>query len=124
MIMDRSDALGKLLDDFFGAIMDERFSEAERILNEINEKIVLEDEEFKRGFMRGLKGILIMQRSKEQYTFLSTLKLNDPNYLRECYEEFSRGAKNRLRLSYDRGYFSALAEFVHFLLRNIKSNMA
>lgn len=108
-----------LLKDFFMAISSRRLNEAEKILQEIVGRIEI-DSEFKRGFLQGLKGIFHMCRSNNQYTFLSILNSIGVDRLREFYDEFMNNAKRRLRPDYDKGYFSALAEYLHFLLNNVK----
>ncbi|MEM1586353.1 MAG: hypothetical protein QXX99_04780 [Candidatus Bathyarchaeia archaeon] len=110
----------KLINDFFGALLGKKFSEAERILQEVEGKIG-EDSEFKRGFLQGLRGILYMYRSDDQYTFLSTLDLDNIDALKKYYNEFLGNSKKRLHSDYDRGYFSALAEYIRFVLRSIGS---
>jgi len=117
--MDRSGIPKQLLNDFFKAVSDKKFSEAEKILQEIEGKVESESE-FRRGFIQGLKGILYMSRSNEQYTFLSTLNLDNIDLLREYYEEFLENSKKKLRPNYDKGYFLALAEYIHFLLKNVE----
>lgn len=112
---------GKALSDFFEAVLGKRWNEAEKILQEIGESIKGENSEFKRGFLQGLKGILYMQRSNEQYTFIETLNTKDVDLLKEYHREFLENSKKRLRPDYDRGYFLALAEYLSFLVKRAES---
>lgn len=123
--MNRDVTASQLLGDFFRAILSKKFNEAEKILHEMEGEAKGGDNEFKRGFMQGLKGILYMQRSNEQHTFLSTLDLNNIDLLREHYREFLENSRKKLRSDYDEGYFSALTEYIHFCLEtpNPKKNI-
>jgi len=111
-----------LLNSFFQHISDRRFTEAEKCLQEIDEKIREKDyNDFKRGFIQALKGILIMLRSNDQSTFLNNLDLSNIENLKKYYGEFSSNANNGLHANYDRGYFSALAEYVLFAIKRAQS---
>ncbi|MEM1515278.1 MAG: hypothetical protein QXH24_04420 [Candidatus Bathyarchaeia archaeon] len=114
--------IGRILNEFFKAVLNKKFGDAERILQEIVERVGA-DSEFKRGFMQGLKGILNMYRLNDQYTFLNTLNLTDVNTLREYYDDFLENLKKRLRTDYDRGYFLALAKYLYFCLKNIETRI-
>jgi hypothetical protein len=111
-----------LLNSFFQYILDRKFTEAERCLQEIDEKVRGKDyNDYKRGFMQALKGILIMLRSNDQNTFLSNLDINDIENLKRYYREFSSSANDGLNADYDRGYFSALAEYMFFIIKHAES---
>lgn len=113
----------QLLNIFFKAAIDRKFTEAEKILQEIEEKSKGdEDSEFKRGFIQALKGIITMQRSNDQFTILSNLDLSDIETLKKYYSKFSANAKSKLHADYDRGYFLALAEYMLFALRYAKTS--
>lgn len=110
-----------LLNDVFQSIIERRFTEAERRLEKIETKIREKDyNDFKRGFIQALKGILLMYRSDDQDVFLRHIDLKDTNVLKKYYEEFSKNARNRLHADYDRGYFSALAKYMFFLFKRAK----
>ncbi|MEM2273198.1 MAG: hypothetical protein QXX56_03145 [Candidatus Bathyarchaeia archaeon] len=111
----------KILNEFFETILNRRFSEADKVLQEIERKIGEVDNNFKRGFLQGLKGILYMYRSNDQDTFLSTLDLTNINALKKYYSEFLEDSKKKLHSDYDRGYFSALAGYIRFILKSIES---
>lgn len=113
----------QLLNIFFKAVIDRKFTEAEKILQEMEEKSKgNEASEFKRGFILGLKGIIIMQRSNDQFTILSNLDLSNIEMLKKYYSIFSANAKSKLHADYDRGYFLALAEYTLFALRYTKTS--
>lgn len=107
-----------LLNNIFQLIMDRRLSEAERNVDEVAVK--LEEggrDEFKRGFIKALKGIILMYRSNEQETFIRALDPNNIDSLRRYLEEFLRNSRDMLYGEYDRGYFLALANYIRFILR-------
>lgn len=111
-----------LLNIFFKSILDRKFTEAEKVLQEIEEKSKEnENSEFKQGFIQALRGIIIMYRTNDQTTFLGNLDLYNVEILKKYYGEFSENAKSKLHADYDRGYFSALAEYMLFALRHTEA---
>ncbi|MBS7640009.1 MAG: hypothetical protein QW804_03080 [Candidatus Bathyarchaeia archaeon] len=111
-----------LLNNIFQLIMDRRFSEAERNLDEVVAKLGEEGrDEFKRGFIKALKGIILMYRSNEQESFIRTLDPNNIDSLKRYLEEFTRNSRDMLQGEYDRGYFLALANYIRFMLRRAGS---
>jgi len=114
-----------LLNRIFQSILERRFTEAERRLEEIETKIRGKNyDEFKRGFIQALKGMILMHRSNDRDTFLNNIDLKDTNALKKYYREFSKNAENRLHADYDRGYFLALAKYMSFILKQAKSKGA
>lgn len=112
-----------LLNGFFQLILERRLSEAERSLEEIETRIRAEGlNEFNRGFIRALKGIILMHRSNDQYVFLSSLNPNNIDALNKYYQEFTRDAGNMLHGDYDRGYFLAMAKYIYFMLKHAESS--
>jgi len=111
-----------LLNRIFQSMLERRFTEAERRLEEIETKIREKNyNEFKRGFIQALKGMILMYRSNDRDTFLNNIDLKDVNVLKKYYREFSKNAENRLHADYDRGYFFALAKYIFFILKQTKS---
>lgn len=110
----------RLLSNVFQHILSRRFADAERSIDELEVKIRERGySEFASGFICALKGIVLMYRAGEQDTFISKLDLNNEIMLKKYYREFSEHSKNKLHADYDCGYFSAMAEFVRFALKNI-----
>ncbi len=107
-----------LLNRVFQSILERRFAEAERRLGELETKIREKDyNEFKRGFMQALKGMILMYRSNDKDTFLNNIDPQDIQAIKKYYKEFSKNAENRLHGDYDRGYFLALAKYMFFMLK-------
>jgi len=78
----------------------------------------VEENEWNRGYIQALEGMLSAQRSKEDsYAFLPNLEFNDKKELRKHRQEFLRYATDRLHADYDRGFFSAWAEYMRVLVR-------
>jgi len=110
-----------LLNRIFQSVLERKFTEAERNLEKIRAKIEKKDiGEFERGFMRGLTGIILMHRSNSPDTFLNNLNPKNTKVLKKYYEEFSKNAENKLHAPYDRGYFSALTEYMRFMVKRAK----
>ncbi len=109
-----------LLSNIFQHILSRRFADAERGIDDLEVKIREKGySEFASGFICALKGIVLMYRAGEQDTFISKLDLNNASMLKKYHREFLEHSKNKLHADYDCGYFSAMAEFVHFALRNV-----
>lgn len=98
---------------FFQLVTRRRFAESERILERLKEKA--SKTEWNRGYFRALYGILLAQRSNYPYVFLSSLDFSDKDKLRNYRREFLKHAKNRLHSDYDRGFFSAWADYMRIL---------
>jgi len=98
---------------FFQLVTRRRFAEAKRILERLKEKA--SKTEWNRGYFRALYGILLARRSNDPYVFLSSLDFGDKDTLRDYRREFLKHAKNRLHSDYDRGFFSAWADYMRIL---------
>ena len=101
---------------FFQLINSRQFTEAERELQRLKQKI--QKTEWNRGYYRALYGILLARKSNnDQYVFLSSANLNDKNALQHLRREFLKHMQNRLHGDYDRGFFSAWADYARLLLK-------
>ena len=120
---DKPPISGVTLNNILKNILERRFTEAGRIIDRMESRIKEKGySDFARGFIYGLKGIILMYRMRNRNTFISRLDLNDVNLLKKYYREFSEHAKNKLHGDYDRGYFSALAKFMFFALKNAEKS--
>jgi len=105
-----------LATQYFQLVAKRQFAEAERILERI--KLKAEKTERNRGYIQALHGILLSNKSSnDQYTFLSNISLNDKASLEKHRREFLKHTRNSLHAEYDRGFFSAWADFTRVLLR-------
>jgi len=105
-----------LVTQFFQLVAKRQFAEAERILERV--KLKVEKTERNRGYLQALHGILLSNKSNnDQYTFLSNISLNDKTALEKHRREFLKHTRDSLHAEYDRGFFSAWADFTRVLLK-------
>jgi len=101
---------------FFQLVTKRQFAEAERVLERLKKR--MQRTEWNRGYFRALRGILLARKSNDdRYAFLSTLNFNDKEVLQNYRREFLRNARDRIHADYDRGFFSAWADFMRVLLK-------
>jgi len=99
---------------FFQLITTRQFAEAERILERIKQKITLSERN--RGYYQALYGMLLTQRNNDdRYAFLTNLNMSTKKELHESRREFLRQSEHRLHADYDRGFFSAWADYMRIL---------
>ena len=101
---------------FFQLVENRQFAEAERELERIKQK--MENNEWNKGYLRALNGILLsVKMNDDQYSILSKINSKDGKTLKEYRKEFLRQVNNRLREEYDKGFFSAWADYTRVLIR-------
>jgi len=101
---------------FFQLVTKRQFAEAERILEDLRTKT--QKTEWNRGYLRALRGMLIVKRSiNDRYAFLPTIDLNNKDQLQSYRREFLKHTTSKLHADYDRGFFSAWADYLHILLK-------
>lgn len=101
---------------FFQLVTNRRFAEAERTLERI--KLKIHETEWNRGYFQALQGIVLATKANDdQYVFLSNVDTNDENELKHHRREFLKSAKDKLHADYDRGFFSAWADYMRALKR-------
>jgi len=105
-----------LVTRFFQLVTNKRFAEAERELQRLKRKT--QKTEWNRGYYKALYGILIARKANgDQYAFVSNLDLEDLDLIESYREEFLKHVKNRLHDEYDRGFFSAWADYMRVILK-------
>ena len=104
-----------LVTRFAQLLVNKQFAEAERELERLKQK--MHKTEWNRGYFRALYGMLLIRRSNnsDSYSFFSKLDLNDKEVLQAYRREFLNHVKNRLHGDFDRGFFSAWADFTRVL---------
>jgi hypothetical protein len=103
---------------YFQLINSRQFTEAQRELQRIKEKIPRT--EWTRGYYRALLGMLLAQKHNgNQYTFLNTINTVDKTALKRYKAEFQAQTQNRFHDEYDRGYFTAWQDYTRLLLKTI-----
>ena len=106
-----------LVTRYFQLIVSRQFTEAERELERIKQK--MQKTEWNRGYFRALYGMLLSRKSgaTDEYAFFSKLDLSDTAALHACRKEFLGHMRNGLHGDFDRGYFSAWADCMRILTR-------
>jgi len=112
-----------LITRLFQLVSERKFAEAERVLERITVRMRKgEQQEYNRGYLEALGGIVLTQRSgSESYEFFSALNLRDADALKKHYRDFLNQTKSRFHADYDRGYFSALADYMRVAQRTAQS---
>ncbi len=101
---------------FFQLVTERKFAEAERILERIMLKV--QETEWNKGYFQALNGILLAQKSNDdQYAFLPNLSFSNEEELRKHRREFLKQARNKIQADYDRGFFSAWADYMRVSIR-------
>jgi len=99
---------------FFQLAAKRQFAEAERVLERLKERI--QKTRWNKGYFRALQGILLAQKSNnDRYAFLSNMHPTTKEELKNYRHDFIRQAKNSLHADYDRGFFSAWADYMRVL---------
>jgi hypothetical protein len=106
-----------LVTRYFQLVVNRQFTEAERELERIKQKI--HKTEWNRGYWRALYGMMLARKSNnnDSYAFFSKLELNDKTALHDYRREFQDHVKNGLHGDFDRGFFSAWADCMRVLSR-------
>lgn len=101
---------------FFQLITTRQFAEAERVLERIKQKITMSERN--RGYYQALYGMLLTQRNNDdRYAFLTNMDMSIKKELHESRREFLRQSEHLLNADYDRGFFSAWADYMRILLK-------
>jgi len=99
---------------FFQLVTTRQFAEAERVLERLKQKTQMNERN--RGYFQALYGMLLAQRNNDdRYAFLSNLNIKDKIELHAYRREFLRQSEHRLHADYDRGFFSAWADYMRIL---------
>jgi len=99
---------------FFQLVTTRQFAEAERVLERLKQKMQMSERN--RGYFQALYGMLLAQRNNDdRYAFLSSLNLSNKKELKAYRQEFLRQSERRLNADYDRGFFSAWADYMRIL---------
>ena len=106
-----------LVTRYFQLIVARQFSEAERELERVKQKMQKTD--WNRGYFRALYGIYLARKNSatDDYAFLSKIDLSDKVALHTYRKEFLEHMGNGLHGDFDRGYFSAWADCMRILTR-------
>ena len=105
---------------FFQLVRERQFAEAERILERL--KLKGQKNERDRGYLQALNGIFLASKSNnDQYLFLSNVNLKDKGELEKHRRESLKHTRDSLNTEYDRGFFSAWADYMRILIKLAES---
>ena len=106
-----------LVSRYFQLIVSRQFTEAERELERVKQKMQKTD--WNRGYFRALYGMYLSRKNSatDDYAFFSKLDLSDKPTLHAYRKEFLEHMQNGLHGDFDRGYFSAWADCMRILTR-------
>jgi hypothetical protein len=112
-----------LVTRYFQLLADRQFTEAERELDRIKQK--MQKTEWNKGYFRALFGMFLSRKANgDVYAFFAKLDLSDKAALHYYRREFLDHVGNKLHGDFDRGYFSAWADCMRVLSRmNILSTV-
>jgi len=98
----------------FQLALEKQFEEAENLLEKLKGKI--RKNEWNRGYTQALSGIILTRKSGEERSLLANLNLDDEEALKRHRHEFLNYVKGDFYADYDRGFFSAWADFLRVVL--------
>lgn len=105
-----------LITQFFLFESDEHYASAERVLNRLQSGS--RKSGWERGYLTALSGIIVTRRSREDdLAFLNRINMKDKKELRATLKDFKEQSKNEIHADYDRGFFSAWADYIRFHLK-------
>ncbi len=105
-----------LVTRYFQLIVSRQFTEAERELERVKEK--LQKTDWNRGYFRALYGMYLSRKNaNDNYAFFSKLDLSDKVTLHAYRREFLDNMRSGLHADFDRGYFSAWADCMRIMTR-------
>ncbi len=105
-----------LVTRYFQLIVNRQFTEAERELERVKQK--LQKTDWNRGYFRALYGMYLSRKNaNDNYAFFSKLDLSDKVTLHAYRREFLDNMRSSLHGDFDRGYFSAWADCMRILTR-------
>ncbi|HUW48440.1 MAG TPA: hypothetical protein VMW36_06835 [Patescibacteria group bacterium] len=105
-----------LVTRFFQLLVNRQFSEAERELERLKQK--MQKTEWNRGYFRALYGMFLSRKANgDSYAFFSKMDLKDRTALYGYRREFMEHVRNKLHGEFDRGFFSAWADCMRVLSR-------
>ncbi len=105
-----------LVTRYFQLIVNRQFTEAERELERVKQKMQKTD--WNRGYFRALYGMYLSRKTNnDNYALFSKLDLTDKPSLHMYRREFLEHTKNGLHGDFDRGYFSAWSDCMRILAR-------
>ena len=107
---------------FFQLVDRRRFAEAERVLERI--RLKTSQTAWNSGYLHALDGILLTQKSSDSYAFIKNLNFKDEKELKKFKKEFLKESRNKIHADYDRGFFSAWADYMRISIKTLANTEA
>ena len=104
---------------FFDNLLDRKFTDAERELENLKEK-KFPDEEYQNGYVNALEGLLLSVRSGDERDFYNRPSINGKSQ-DDYIKEFKGFRKLPVRTQFDQGYFSAWTDILQYRINTGKS---
>lgn len=101
-----------LVTSFFENLMDRKFSDAEKELNTLKERKIV-DEEYKKGYIKAFEGLLLSVRSGDERDFYNRINMSGKK-LDDYVKEFKDFRKSPIRTQFDQGFFTAWTDIMQF----------
>ena len=102
---------------FFDNLLDRKFSDAERELENIKQKR-FPDPEYRNGYANALEGLLLSVRSGDERDFYN--RTHNGKTLQDYIKEFKDFRKLPVRTQFDQGYFSAWTDILQYQINTDK----
>jgi hypothetical protein len=111
-----------LITRLFQLITNRKITESERVLQRIIINMKEDfNKEFNYGYVRALEGVILACKSdKNSYCFFNNINFNDIGKLKKYHNVFLKNARKNLNADYDRGFFTALADYMNVILMTNK----
>jgi hypothetical protein len=97
---------------FLNNLLERKFTDAEKELENLKEK-KFPDEEYQKGYINTLEGLLLSVRSGDERDFYNRTSMNNRS-LDDYIKEFKEFRKLPNRTQFDQGYFSAWTDVLQF----------
>ncbi len=97
---------------FFDNLLERRFTDAERELENIKEK-KFPDDDYQNGYVNALEGLLLSVRSGDERDFYNRPPMNGKSQ-DDFIKEFKEFRKLPVRTQFDQGYFSAWTDILQY----------
>ncbi|MFH0897944.1 MAG: hypothetical protein V1850_07875 [Candidatus Bathyarchaeota archaeon] len=105
-----------LVDTFFRLVAQEKKASAKAVLEKIKQKS--ENSKWRKGYINALEGITVTEAKNDQNVLINQIKIERRDELRRA---FLKHSSNELHSDFDRGFFSAWADYIRVLKRTSKS---
>ena len=108
-----------LANDFLSELVEGKFASADRALQKIRSETV--DEAWQKGYVNALEGMLLASQSRnDKFAFIANI---DSKRADKFAKMFGRISKDKMQSEFDRGFFSAWADYVQALKDSSRSKM-